>query len=318
MNWSKLQNVDRRVLYVILLVATSLGLFLPSRIPNDPEPAAKDLYALLMQLPEDKPVIIQSDWTNSTRGETMGHLEALCRILMSRRIKFVIYATADAQAGQVALNVIRQINEERKKAGLVTYREGVDYIYLGVFPNAEGAGQNMRNDIRKAWGTRQTKVDGQAGRVPVFDTAVLRNMRSVSDASLMVVITASATIDVAVQRLSDKVTMACMSTGVVAPSLLPFYQAGQLKGFAGGLRGAYDMEYMMAHGINYSPTPGQEPKVTAEKFGEIPPVPEGKSFERAARYFGTLHIALTLLILAVVMGNVGMFVAKKKAKGGNN
>jgi hypothetical protein len=313
--WENLQKIDRRILYVILVVLTSIGLFLKTEIPVAVDDSSADLYAKLMKIDPNKPVIIQTDWTISTRGENMAHLECLLRILMTRKIKFVYYsATSDAPAFQVATDVIRHVNEERKAMNLPTYERGTDYIGLGLFPNAEGANESMRNDIKKAWGGRRVRMpDGTEQEI--FSTPVLKGIGSVSDFSLMCVITASDTIDFAVQRLNDKVELVSMVTGVIAPGNLPFYQAKQLKGFAGGLKGCYDMEYMMKHGINH-PEEGGKIFVNAGKIvGEVPPLGSGKDLARATQYYADLHIALSLLILAVAVGNIAMFAQKAAKKG---
>ncbi|MBS1709536.1 MAG: hypothetical protein JSS65_12555 [Armatimonadetes bacterium] len=313
--WDKLQKVDRRVLYVVLVVLTSIGLFLKAEIPVAVDDSSADFYAKLMKIDPNKPVVVQTDWTISTRGENMAHLECLLRILMTRKIKFVYYsATSDAPAFQVATDVIRHINEERKAMNLKVYERGTDYIGLGLFPNAEGANESMRNDIKKAWGGRRVRMpDGN--ETDIFQTPVLKGVNSMGDFGLMVVVTASDTIDFAVQRLNDKVELTGMATGVIAPGMLPYYQARQLKGFAGGLKGCYDMEYMMKHGINH-PEEGGKIYVNAGKIvGEVPPLGSGKDLARATQYYADLHIALSLLIFAVVVGNVAMFAQKKAKKG---
>ncbi len=314
--WEKLQRIDRRVLYAVLIALTSIGLFLKAEIPVAVDISSADLYAKLMSIDPAKPVVIQTDWTISTRGENMSHLESLLRILMSRKVKFVYYsATPDAPALQVATDVIRKINDERKSAGLSTYERGRDYISLGLFPNAEGANENMRNDIRKAWGGRRVRMpDGK--EIEVFQTPVLQNVHAMSDFGLMVVVTASSTIDIAVQRLNDKVDLASMVTGVVAPGMLPYYQAHQLKGYAGGLKGSYDIEYMMKHGINHRDPDGSIKVPVGSITKEVPPLGEGKTLARATQYYADLHIALSLLIFAVLVGNVGMFAIRKSKKGG--
>ncbi len=312
--WQKLQNVDRRVLYLILVVTTSVLLspmFANISIPDDPEPSSKALYYKLMSAPDNKTVFVQSDWTISTRGENAAHLEALLRVLMSRHIKFVIFTVADPQAPGVYRDVIRTINSERKSEGLKEYKLWEDYLDLKYFPNAEGTLNAIASDVRKAFGgvTAKDPTTGQDRNV--FESPVLANVRAVSDASLYMIVTASSSIDRAVERLNEKATLALMCTGVIGPSAIPWFQAGQVKGVAVGLRGGLDVEYMMKHGLNY----GSDPK-TARWAGHesqvAPPVSEGKSLARANLYFLSFHGAIILLILAVVVGNIGMFVTRKK------
>ncbi len=315
--WDKLQKMDRRILYIILIVVCSLGLLSGvGKLPVFVDQQAIDLYTTLQTVPVDKPVLIQSDWTSSTRGENLGHLEALLRIVMARKIKFAIYSVGDAQAVQVARNVIMRINEERTKGGLKPYAKGEDYVEVGLFPQPEAIGNDMGNDIRKAWGDKRTTTPSGA-EVPIFETPVLKNVKKVGDASLMVVITASDTIDKAVQRLSKKVTMACMCTGVIGPSVLPYYQAGQVKGFASGLKAVYEMEFMMANGVNIESLDTDGHKVTlveSSKPGIVPKVSEGVTFARGDKYYATFHGAMALLIGAVILGNIGMFASRRAAR----
>jgi hypothetical protein len=310
--WDKLQSVDRRILYVILVVATSLPFLWTYTIPVDPDPSSKDFYAAVTAVPADKTMFIQSDWTNSTRGESAGHMEALYRILMAKGQKFVIFGLADAQSPQVYRNALMRVNLEREKAGLPTYKPWVDYIDLGFFPNAEGTSVSMANDIRKIFGTRRVKDDKGVER-NVFESPPLQNVKKIGDAGMMTVITASASIDVAVQRLSDKVTMTCMCTGVIGPTALTFYQSGQLKGVAVGLKGVYDVEYMMKNGLNV-PGPDGKVAVTFPQKSEVSaePMPADKvvGVNRGGRYYLSLHAALILVILFVVLGNVGMFASR--------
>ncbi|MCA0362095.1 MAG: hypothetical protein LCH41_13710 [Armatimonadetes bacterium] len=310
--WEKAQKVDRRVLYAILIFFVCGGLFFPATIPVDPDPSSKSFYSEIKKLNPEKVVLIQSDWTNSTRGESMGHFENLMRLLMSQNIKFVFYSAADPVAPQVARTVITRINKEREGQGLRVYKAGVDYLDLGYFPNAEATNTNMGNNLREAWKGRKARVDGR--EVDIFATPVLGNVKKIEDAGMMIVVTASASIDVAIQRLAKRVPIMGLVTGVVGPGVLPFYQSGQLKGVAIGLKGVYDVEYMMANGINVKP--GGEGKAKVEWDGnngaEVPPVTEGKTLARGQQYYGTLHVALVLLILAVVMGNVSMFMARRR------
>ncbi len=312
--FEKLQKVDRRILYTVLIVLVSWALFMKGvTIPTDPDPSSKDLYRFIQALPAEKPVIVQTDWTNSTRGESMGHFENLMRLLMSRDIKFVFYSAADPIAPQVARNVLTRLATERKSQNLRVYEAGVDYLDLGYFPNAEATNQSMGTDIKSTWSNKKAKVGGR--EIPVFQTELLAPITRLEDFGAMFVVTASKSIDVAVQRLAKKVSIGALVTGVMGPQTLPYHQSGQIKGVAAGLKGVYDMEYLAANGINHVGADGKIGVKDPKKPGDIPPVSEGTTLARGASYYFALHIALGLLILAVVVGNVAMFAAKRKGGG---
>lgn len=310
--WEKAQAIDRRFLYAVLIVLTAASLFFKTEIPVNPDDSSKDLYVSLMTIDPSKTVLIESDWTNSTRGESAGHFEALMRILMNRDIKFVIYSLADPQAPQVARDALRRILDERESQGLRVYQPWVDYLDLGYFPNAEGHMQALGNNIRTAWGGKKEFDEGGVER-DIFLSPVLSGVRVIGDASLLVVVTASSTTDIAVERLYGKVNLGFMVTGVMGPNALPYYQARQIVGMGVGLKGVYDVEFMMRYGVNYRAEGANRPKVPfRDQEVVIPPVEQGTTFGRGAMYFLPLHVALGLMILAIIVGNVAMFASRKK------
>lgn len=310
--WEKLQTLDRRILYGVLIVLTAASLFIHVEIPVNPERNSKDFYISLMDVPQDKIIVIESDWTNSTRGETAGHMETLLRIVMSKGHKFAIYSIADAQAPQVARDVIQRINAEREEQGLKVYKPWVDYVEVGYSANAEGQHNSMANDVRQAWGSHKERDEAGVER-SVLESPVLAGVRQIGDVGMLVVVSASSTIDTAVERMGGKVNMGFMVTGVMGPNALPYYQAGLINGIAVGLRGNYDIEYMMEYGLNYEGPDGKVKNAYVEKRDKvIPPFTEGSTFGRGARYFLPLHVALGLMILAIILGNVAMFVSKSK------
>lgn len=327
----KMQKIDRRILYIILIIATSGMLFVPVTIPAKPDTSSAAAYVTLAELDNTKPVLIQSDWTQSTRGENMGHTEALLRILMSRNIKFVMQSLADPQAPQVFRDTMRVINDERRDAGLTTYEKGVDWIDLGYFSNAEASTQAIKNNVRTAWSGRKTKTP-TGEEVDIFRSPLLEDVNRVEDFSAIILITASNTIDIAIQRLSGQLPILCFCTGVMGPQILPYYQSGQVSGVAIGLKGVYDMESMMDGGVNWEDPETQKTNRLSDLKASIPDLaalvnedipnfespPDGaeygttKTFGRGQAYYAALHAALILMILAVIIGNVGMQLSKKK------
>jgi hypothetical protein len=312
--WKKAQALDRRIIYLVLVVCVTLGLYIPGEIPNKkPDPSSTALYQQLTNFDLNRPVFVQSDWTNSTRGENAGHLEALLRILIARKQKFAIFSLADPQAPQVARNVLAAVNKELPKEQRLV--KGVDYLDLGFFPNAEGTTQAMAINLRNAWGTRVITMPDRSRR-NIFDTEVLKGVNRIQDIAAMVYVTASNTVDVGIQRLSGKVPLLCMCTGVVGPQMLPYFREGQLSGLAIGLKGVYDIETIMAYGVNHVADGKTEATIADPAFdGVIQPM-EGYVHEgRGKKYIAALNVALALMIFAVVFGNIAMAMAKAQEKG---
>jgi len=250
-----------------------------------------------MKLPDGSKILIGSDWTNGTRGESGGEMEALLRILMRKKMKFGVYSTGDPQAPQVARDVISRIAKEIAADGGPTYKPFQDYVILGYFPNSEGTTLAINNNVLAAFAGRKDLPEGgqptDVLKSPVFD-----GVKSVADFKYLVLVTASSTNTITLERIK-KTPLMFMVTGVMVPENVVYYSAGQLKGLCGGVKGVFDLETLMEKGT-----------------GDTPPVPgiaklKAEGALKGTSYYPTLHFCLFLLILAVIAGNVGMFLGRR-------
>src|ERR1044072_8023545 len=144
----RLQSVNKTTLFLILILCTSVPLWFNMTVPNDPEQSTIDLFKVAMAVPEGSTVLMESDWTNSTRGESGGQFKAIMRILMRKKVKICMYTAADPQAPKVAKDAIRSLNVERVKNHEAPYREWEDWVHAGYFPSAEGTSVSIASNIR--------------------------------------------------------------------------------------------------------------------------------------------------------------------------
>lgn len=298
----KLQSLPKPALFLVLIVLTSVPLFVNITIPNKEAKPSANFYTMVTgtvdssfpsfknTIDPSKPILIQTDWTTSTRGESAGQFKSLMRILMQRNIKFCFYSAGDPQAPQVALDYIQMINDERKKEGLRQYERWTDYVDAGYFPGAEAICNAIQNNFGTAFGNVKDK-NAHGDQTPIFQSPVLQGVSKVSDFSVMILVTGSNTSNIAIERIKS-VPMIMMVTGVMGPETQVYYDSGQLKGLVTGLKGLYDMESLM--------------KSDPQFKGEV-------TLDNGAKYYPTLHLALVLMILAVVIGNVGMFMTKRRS-----
>ncbi len=286
----KLQSISKSWIYLVLIIFTSVPLFLTGlKVPNDPEKSTIDLYSAIMAIPEGKTILIESDWTNSTHGESGGQFKALMRLIARKKLKACIYTAADPQAPKVSRDTLRSLNDEFKKSGIV-FNEWTEWVNLGYFPSAEATTVSMASDVRKAFSGKKAKSPDGTQR-DVFASPVLSDIHNINDFPLLIVLTASNTSNVVIERLYGKVKLAMMVTGVMGPETQVYYDSHQLVGLAKGLKGDYDMETQMEKDF-----PGQT------------------NLDQGALYYPTLHFALFLLIIMVVLGNVGMAMARRSGK----
>jgi hypothetical protein len=308
----KLQSVPKSVLYLLLVLACAVPLFFNIELPNKPVDPSIDLYAAIGSLPEGSTVLLSSDWTNSTRGENAGEMDVVLRLLMRRHVKFAVFSTADPNAPEVAKNEIAAINEERKLDHEAPYVRWKDWVDVGFFPNGEGTANALAASVRDAFSGKKD-VNENSESVDIFQSPVLKKVSKISDLSMFIEITGSNTSKVYIQRLSGKVKLAFLVTGVMGPETFNYYSSGQLIGLASGIKGVYDMETLLNTGVNVPDAQGKTvhaPKVQDEAPGYPGKINKGKG----TIYYPSLHAAMFLLIFAVIAGNVGMLLSKRKAR----
>lgn len=286
----KLLGIRREVLFLILIIGVTIPLFMDVRLPNQPKPESQAFFDLVSNLQEGDTILIQTDWTESTRGENGGLMKALLRMVMRQKAKFAIYSVSDVQAPEVARNIMAELNIERQKANQPVYNKWTDWVELGYFPNAEALGQSMKANIRNAFGSkRDANATGESR--PVFESPVLSNINKVGDFKLFAVVTGTQSITIAMERVSKLVPMVGMVTGVMGPEQLNYYLSGQIKGLAIGLKGVYDLEFLMEDKPEYE--------------GQI-------NIDKGPKYIFALHIGIGLMILAIVAGNLGVFLTRNR------
>ncbi len=305
----KLQSLPKQVIYGILLVTCTVPLFFSVKLPNKPIDASIDFYGQTMKLPDNGRVIICSDWTNSTRGESKGEMEVLLKLLMRKHIKFVLMSIGDVQAPQVAKDTIREVNALEKLTGGTPYKEFEDYVNLGYFAAGEGTILAVNNKILSIAQGKKDFPEG-AGPKDALQSPVFQGVKSVEDFNMFYLVTASSTNRTVLERIT-KCPLMFMVSGVMVPENNSYYAAKQLKGLCGGVKGVYDLETLMENGINNGSDSVESDLYRGEK---IPGWPGKGNTGKGTAYYLALHFALALLIIAVIVGNVGMLLSKKGSK----
>jgi hypothetical protein len=300
---TKLQSLPRQWLYLLLIICATVPLFFTVKLPDQPEESSTDLFANLMNLKPGDKVLIGTDWTNGTRAESAGEMEALLRILIRKGVKMAVYSTGDPQSPQVFRDTMANIAADEAKHGEPLYKPFDDYVVCGYFPNSEGQTLAINNNVRAAFAG---KTDHAPNGPPtdVLQSPVFQDVKSVSDFKFLVLVSPSNTDTITLERVK-KTPLMFMVTGVMVPTDQPYYASGQLKGLCPGIKGVFDLEHLMAVGLKQG---------ESSKWGAIPGWPDKTNEGRGTKYYFALHVCLALLILAVLVGNIGMYLSKKVAR----
>jgi len=281
--FARLQDIDRRILYVLLAISVSLPFLVAAPVPQAAQsPQTQGFYKTIEDLAADpqrrnKLVILSTNFSASTAAENRTQTETMMRHLMRRRIRFAIFSF-DPQG-----RLLAQQTAERLQ-GRYGYVYGRDYVNWGFRP--VGAFVNivkaMVRDIPGAIGTdhRGTKL---------AELSAMKGVRGVDDIGAVIEISGSNSLPIWLQffqrtgKTPVPTLFAC--TAVMAPEAFPFLKSGQLQGMLVGLKGAIEYEGLL---------------------GE-------RGF--ATKASASLSYSHFLIVALIVLGNIGMWAARARPAG---
>jgi hypothetical protein len=232
--WEKLQFIDRRILYVLLLAVIIAPLFLPIRLPTVTMPSTQRLYDAIESVPPNGFIIVSSTWSGGTRAENMPQTFAVLRHAMQRRLRVAVFSF-DVQGTQLSLDIAKRLAEE------YGYEYGKDWVHWGFRPQAEVV---MKSLVRDIPGTFDKDYDGK----PTKDMPVMQGIRDIKDVNVIVEIAASGIyaswIGLVVGANPDLKFGFC-PTSVMVPETYPYLASGQIVGTMEGMRGAAEYESLL-------------------------------------------------------------------------
>jgi hypothetical protein len=277
--WDRLQTIDRRIIYAVLIVVILIPLFLPGlTLPTYPSKESVNFYNTVENVAKNSPhkiVIIDGQWSPSTRGENQWQAEAIVTHLMMRHVHFAILSF-DTQNNTVMQNLV--VAPLAKKYG---YMYGRDYINWGYRPISVFV-PTVKSLVVDIPGTIKTDYKG----TPVTQFPVMKGIKTRADVGAVVEITpiASAEVWLGLFEQNDNPPFLFAPTAVMAPTYYPYLDSGQMAGMLTGIKGAGDYEGLLG----------------THSFGT-----------RAA---GALSMVYGLIIFLIILGNVGFYASRAASK----
>jgi hypothetical protein len=274
------QEVERRLIFVFILVAVAAPLLWPVKFEMKPTPIVLALYDKIESLPEGSRVLLAFDFDPPMAPEVQPMADVITRHVMSKNLKTVfmtLWATGQAQFNLTLQNVIQ--------AEFAELKDGVDWVNLGYKAGAEGVLNVIRTDFKKMFPT-------DVNTIPYDSIEVLDDIKSCSDFDIIISLGGGK------PGLKEWVLFVGDPTGVptgggvaavVAPQLYPYYPR-QLFGLLGGVKGAAEYE---SHFKKQHP-----------EFANMP--------TPATIMMGPQTVAHIVIMAFIIIGNVLFFVGKRK------
>lgn len=282
---AKLQNLDRRWIFLLMLLAVAAPMLADWRFPEKPTALVRQTFEAIDQLPEGSKILLSWDWDPSAEGELGPMASAFVRHCCEKKHKMIFIAL-----WPVGQQLIDDSIEKIIQADYPHLVYARDYVNLGFKPGSEGVIKVLMTDLRQLYTTdaRGTNID----KIPV-----MRGLRTVRDFDLVISVSAGYPgikewVQYASTPYPKEVRLITGTTGVSAPLMYP-YIPEQLQGMLGAIKGAAEYEFLLLK--HYPPTSQED---------------SGK-YQEALRRMGPQLAAHLLMILLIVLGNVLYFASRR-------
>lgn len=295
----RLQLLDRRIIYLALVVVLSFPFWVEYTLPVFPDTYTKQTFASIEAIlsdpaNKDKIVFVVTNWGPGTSGENRPQYDVLMRHLLRRRMKFVFVTTADdpvfIDSAQIGLQAAMHAEQRRaylRGEPVPEWTYGEDYLNLGMTPApvfqsvVDSLITDTLNYVPRDYVQRKP-LTGE-------NFPLLGSFRGVEDIALVLTISAgdeSADVCGIVQSKVPTLKVAAATMGIVANDLYPLVKSGQLCGLINSARGA--AEYLSLF------DPGSPTSAVGNSMSL------GKMF----------------LLLLVVVGNVAFLATRRAGRSG--
>ncbi len=235
MKWlEKMQRIDRKIIYLVLLVAIIIPLLFPIGFEVNISQGTQDFYNIIEALPNNSVVLISYDWDAASAPELYPQAQAITKHILSKGHKIVAIATWYAGptfADRVHSVVAEELGKEY----------GKDYVNLGYRP---GQGVMLNSFARNIHQTFPEDVT----RTRTASIPMMQNINDISDIDLIISLSAG---DPGIRTYIEQIgsqhgtTILTGVTSVSVTGMIPYLQAGSLSAMLRGLGGAAEYETLI-------------------------------------------------------------------------
>ncbi len=245
--WEVMDDMDRRIIFLILLVVVTLPLIISVGGEIPPTAPVISAHESVEALEAGDYLMVSIDFDATSAPELMPMLRSVLRQAFAKDVKVIML-------GHIAIGLPLGHTALEQVAAEYDAEYGVDYVNLGYRPGYIAVMIAMGREIEDIFGT-----DYQG--TPIRDMEVTRDIHSYADIDLLFGFEHGAVIDYWVRyaqaRFNQKMTFG--TTAVMAPDAYPYLQSGQIEGLIGGLKGAAEYETLIGQpGLGTRGMPAQQ------------------------------------------------------------
>jgi hypothetical protein len=234
--WTKIQNIPREILYILLIISMVIPLLSPLGLPLPITAQTRTLYESLLTLEEGDVMLLFVDWGAGSISIHQPGALAVSVQAIQQGAKLV-YLTTNTEG---PLMYERLLNEKLQpildNAG---YEYGEDYVFLGYVAGAETALAAIASNIRTAY-------SDDYYRTPLDDIPLMQTVQNHADFDMIITFTMGSPESFVRQFNTQYGVVTHVHCGeMMTPNLLPFWASGQITGLLNGAFGAAELEVLI-------------------------------------------------------------------------
>jgi len=229
----RLMALDRRVIFVLIFLATALPLLFPVNLPITASPRVKAAFDTVDRLPAGTYVLMSLDYEPDIKAELQPMSIAVLRHCFRKGLKPIVLTLYPAAPGLIERALAIASEAEGKK-------RNEDFVFLGYKSGSQsvilGLGESIRTMFpRDFWGT------------PLDDIPMMKGKNSYADFPLVINLSGSAIADYYIRIAATRYQrpMVLGATAVMATDYYPYLSSKQILGLIGGMKGAAEYERLM-------------------------------------------------------------------------
>ncbi len=231
-----LRNIDRRIIYVIVLIALGFPLVNPLGMPFNIAPNTQQFYDYVEALEPGDVVVLSFDYSPSGKDELNPAALAVMRHIFTEKQGVRVIMLGFWVSGPMFIDINMETLSELGIGNDWVY--GEDYASLGYVAGAENAMSSFANDIKDTF--RRDRRGNKTTDLPVMD-----GVDTAEDIDLLISFGSGTPgtpefVRQVVEPYGTPYMTAMVSVSVAGA--MPYYNSGQMKAFLNGLRGAGEYE----------------------------------------------------------------------------
>ncbi len=238
MNWEKLENIDVRILYGLVLACLIIPMFKPIGLPIAISENSRKVYDTIENLPDGSIIWVSHDTGTGNAPELNPALTAFARQAFRKDCKIVATALMNELIGPTYVQeYIGEVADEMGK------EYGVDWVNIGFRLSPEATMKMLAEDVWEA----VNGVDWKG--TPLDEFPLMKDVRSFrNDVDLLfttMVGTPGAFQWIRYIGEPLKIPITGSASLTMYAGVQHYIRSGQLQGYLGGLRGAAEYEQLV-------------------------------------------------------------------------